>query len=622
MLKVMRVIIIAIAAIAIITSGSVLLKHYLAYATNAQVMKPDFFTVGMVNVQEFGAVGNGIVDDTAAIQNAINKNPGKTIYFPLPSDHYYITDTITIPNSSKGTRLYFAGGNVPSNHSKIQIDDAFPPDKPIFVLALGTIIDGLTVFHKGAKKYTGIGLQIGNTGYNVQNCYISNCSFYKIGTAIMYGSTAYYNAIDNCKFMECNYGIEIRKVMGSYCGSLTVRDSHFWRNKEAGIKVLSDCNQVEFNNCTFEQNPYHVKSYAGIVSFDKGYFGDGSINNIYLDGGTVSVDGHNTEAISGAGSTDFMPFDTATPTFGVYGKAGKLKIKNLLLKHNIHGSNGVVYGTLYQGTDLCSEGAVIESENVKYDGFYAPKFTNNKDNRCEEIPNYIINGMFNRDGVLDATLGKGVFGISVLGENGFGGKSLRFTANSKSFAAIDFYYYAPHLVNKIAYLGAFIGSVSTLEGLVPAFYPVSDEYEDEVDWKVYHKYGNVVLDYAGNLQPMLGKPDFYSSFFAPVLIKKPFGKIRFRVFNPAQIGAYIDVGGVFLTDETHGGKLARFNDVSKILLGENAPANGTFNKGDEVKNINPKEQGSAGSKYIIDGWVCITEGTPGTWLQKKYFTGN
>lgn len=49
---------------------------------------------------------------------------------------------------------------------------------------------------------------------------------------------------------------------------------------------------------------------------------------------------------------------------------------------------------------------------------------------------------------------------------------------------------------------------------------------------------------------------------------------------------------------------------------------GSFFKGDIVKNSNPTELGTAGSKYIIDRWVCTVSGTVGTWLPCRVLTGN
>lgn len=53
-----------------------------------------------------------------------------------------------------------------------------------------------------------------------------------------------------------------------------------------------------------------------------------------------------------------------------------------------------------------------------------------------------------------------------------------------------------------------------------------------------------------------------------------------------------------------------------------APTAGTWHVGDFVRNSAPVEAGSAASKYVVTGWVCITSGEPGTWLECRCLTGN
>lgn len=53
-----------------------------------------------------------------------------------------------------------------------------------------------------------------------------------------------------------------------------------------------------------------------------------------------------------------------------------------------------------------------------------------------------------------------------------------------------------------------------------------------------------------------------------------------------------------------------------------APTSGDWFRGDSVKNSAPSELGTAGAKYVIEGWICTVSGTPGTWLQKRCLTGN
>jgi len=53
-----------------------------------------------------------------------------------------------------------------------------------------------------------------------------------------------------------------------------------------------------------------------------------------------------------------------------------------------------------------------------------------------------------------------------------------------------------------------------------------------------------------------------------------------------------------------------------------APTTGTWAQGDVIRNATPAEAGSAGSKYVVTGWICTASGAPGTWLQCRVLTGN
>jgi hypothetical protein len=44
--------------------------------------------------------------------------------------------------------------------------------------------------------------------------------------------------------------------------------------------------------------------------------------------------------------------------------------------------------------------------------------------------------------------------------------------------------------------------------------------------------------------------------------------------------------------------------------------------GDKIENTTASELGTAGSKYVIIGWVCTAQGDPGTWLEQRVLTGN
>jgi hypothetical protein len=53
-----------------------------------------------------------------------------------------------------------------------------------------------------------------------------------------------------------------------------------------------------------------------------------------------------------------------------------------------------------------------------------------------------------------------------------------------------------------------------------------------------------------------------------------------------------------------------------------APTTGDHAQGDVIRNSAPTELGSIGSKYVIKEFICVAGGTPGTWLECRYLTGN
>lgn len=51
-------------------------------------------------------------------------------------------------------------------------------------------------------------------------------------------------------------------------------------------------------------------------------------------------------------------------------------------------------------------------------------------------------------------------------------------------------------------------------------------------------------------------------------------------------------------------------------------SNASHQLGDVVKNLTPTELGSAGSKYVVYGFLCVAAGSPGTFRELRIPTGN
>jgi hypothetical protein len=86
----------------------------------------------VVSVKDFGAVGDGVTDDTAAVQAALNTN--KSVYFP---QGVYLVDALTIPTAARGSTYYGDGYYHYNNNQKTVIKARTLSQASIFTLASG-----------------------------------------------------------------------------------------------------------------------------------------------------------------------------------------------------------------------------------------------------------------------------------------------------------------------------------------------------------------------------------------------------------------------------------------------------------------------------------------------------
>lgn len=106
-----------------------------------------------VNVKTYNVWGDGVHDDTTAIQNAINSNPGKVIFFPKGT--YKVTDTIQVndgtillgsPNAINSSREYY------TFHVYTGLGDL---TKPAFVVHQNSGIKGFTFYYPEQTAVSG-----------------------------------------------------------------------------------------------------------------------------------------------------------------------------------------------------------------------------------------------------------------------------------------------------------------------------------------------------------------------------------------------------------------------------------------------------------------------------------
>ena len=206
------------------------------------------------NVLDYGAVGNGVADDTVAIQAAINANPGKIIFIPKGSYKFsqlsissngttlmgeaMLGGTTFIPTQTTGNDVVFNG----CQHSQIQNVNFRPTVKKT---------SGYCVYFTGnAYKCKAVNVRVdyaynGFAIYNGTENEIIDCQCrYMLGVDGIYfgGSTGSYRAVINNFNADNPYiGPANTSQVKTYAAAtafslndMVVSDSKIWQCTQAG----------------------------------------------------------------------------------------------------------------------------------------------------------------------------------------------------------------------------------------------------------------------------------------------------------------------------------------------------------------------------------------------------
>jgi hypothetical protein len=188
-----------------------------------------------VNVNDFGAVGDGSTDDTVAIQAAIDSLPteGGTLYFPNGGGNYLISETIEITGDNITVEL---------NNQTVSFDAGFTkngaPDYGIYNVMFAVLGENVTVqngiFKQGAFTDSSVFLWFGVAS---QQCKAINNKFYDIpyvidggvygvllGVAIQTRTGSTNNQVLNCSFYNCAGAVSMQGTHGLIDGCYSYTD--------------------------------------------------------------------------------------------------------------------------------------------------------------------------------------------------------------------------------------------------------------------------------------------------------------------------------------------------------------------------------------------------------------
>lgn len=209
-----------------------------------------------VSVKDFGAKGDGVTDDSTAIQTCINN--ASVIFFP--SGSYLISTTISIPSykTLQGNGQATIQLKANSNSHMFRIADGATN-----VVIDGFIIDGQKVTNTGGNGIT-TGTGVGNTSINIRNNYVKNCSnfgIYFAGTTL-YDITVINNSVTGCTAAGITADGNVSKF--------EYNNNRAWLNGTHGIGIIGIAIDGTINSNVCWDNGQAVPTADNITGYNSG----------------------------------------------------------------------------------------------------------------------------------------------------------------------------------------------------------------------------------------------------------------------------------------------------------------------------------------------------------------
>ena len=309
-----------------------------------------------ISVKDFGAVGNGVIDDTNAIIAAQAACiAGQALYFPTPLQFYLVTSTITVPEyacwigDSKVTGIKYTGTG-----AAILVSNSF------FEMHSLAITGNGGAYGAGATNTTGLLIQ--NAVGNIGNILIDDCSIQNHGgDGILLDNGVYTIGVTN-SIIQANgkCGISSKIDSSEQNGNaLRIIGCGIYGNAIDGVRWKASCLTITGSN-VFEVNKgYGVNLTWGNVALSPlpsgflisgNYFENNLLGQINLDGeGGVYVNGGVIEAnyilmsdaAGGTGSaTGPMGVAITATAFINCADAAYLGIRNIRIGKNTYNATG------------------------------------------------------------------------------------------------------------------------------------------------------------------------------------------------------------------------------------------------------------------------------------------
>ncbi|MCW0234165.1 MAG: glycoside hydrolase family 55 protein [Ferrovibrio sp.] len=209
----------------------------------------------MLSVADFGAVGDGVADDTAALQAALDRvSANGGTFIDIPPGTYKVTATLNIAFAQDSA----AHVGILSHGAILQ--SAITDGSPLLQVISNAVvrffmIEGLQIRGNGQEGH-GLVLRADNQAvflYNIclRDVFIEGCG----GDGCQILGNIFESQIDNSFFRQNRNGLSMgNSTGGGILSAIHLYGCVFGQNREVGCLMVNDATDAGFHGCYFLEN--------------------------------------------------------------------------------------------------------------------------------------------------------------------------------------------------------------------------------------------------------------------------------------------------------------------------------------------------------------------------------
>lgn len=326
----------------------------------------------VINVKDFGAIGNGVTDDTAAIQAAIaTAVSGSVIYFPQAQVRYNCTG-FSVPASL--TNVLIKGDQAQIYQPTNANNQLIIPNTCSYITVEGMWFNGV-----GSARANGIHIRTGADYTTIRNCRIEASSDWGIQVDSAGAAVKGFVCENNLFKDTLGDGVHVMNVDG-----FRISNNTFWQCGDDAIAALAQSTTIRPLNGVITDNYIYGRTTAIAGANTHGFRGI-----CVMIGRNILIEGNNIYNTYAAGIEISDEYNSALFNEGITVRG------NLLYGTNVNGGPLGNIQMYFCKKSVCSGNTIVDPINASGISFTTCSVLDISSNKISQSLNQFCRGVVN-----------------------------------------------------------------------------------------------------------------------------------------------------------------------------------------------------------------------------------